>query len=278
MTSRFKRFQVLSGALRLFRLTPLSLYLFQLIAHCALGYWLISLTFNLQNFLVPLAVYVVTGLGMTVCYHRLLTHRSFTTHKWIERTMTLLTTIGLTGSSLSWTAAHRLHHRKADREGDPHSPYIMGFATAQWGSMFSPISLRSSPVFGSRFHRMVHKFYLPINLGYGLLLYLLGGVWAVVHMWLVPAAILWNAGSLINTICHTPSLGYRYREGSGVVPPNRDLSVNNPVLGVLVFGEGHHNNHHQFPGHARIGLRWWEIDIGYMLIKLIRTDKKARNV
>jgi stearoyl-CoA desaturase (delta-9 desaturase) len=94
-------------------------------------------------------------------------------------------------------------------------------------------------------------------------MFALGGTWALMTLYIVPAVVLWNAGSLINTVCHTPFLGYRRYK----VPDN---STNNPVLGLLMWGEGWHNNHHRFQSRANIGERWYEIDIGYYIIKLIK--------
>ncbi len=243
-------------------LTALTLFLLQLIAHLSAIYWVVNS--SAAEWLTVLLVYFFTGcIGMSVTYHRLLTHRSFKTSKFFEYFGTLCATVGLTGSSLSWTAAHRLHHQKADKPGDPHSPIKLGYLKAQWLSMFSPISIRKSPVIHDSVHVFFHRYYIQINLLWGILLYLVGGVWAVLNLWLVPACVLWNAGSLINTVCHTKLLGYRRYN----VP---DHSVNNPVLGLAMWGEGWHNNHHRYQSRPNIGEHWWEIDIGYYVIKLIK--------
>lgn len=245
------------------KLTSINLFFFQFIAHIATVFYLFHyLTFT--NLLLIFIVYFVTGcLGMSITYHRLLTHRSFKTNKYIEYLGTLFATIGLTGSSLSWTAVHRKHHVHADKKGDPHSPFVLGYIKAQWGSMFSDINIKKSPVITSIFHRFVHKNYFYINLSYGFFLYLIGDIYAVLTFWLVPACILWNAGSLINTVCHTRFLGYKNYELS-------DNSVNNPLLGLLMWGEGWHNNHHRHQNRPNIGERWWEIDVGYIIIKWIK--------
>lgn len=244
-------------------LTSSTLFLAQLIAHIAAVYWVLA-SFSLAGALVVVFVYFLTGcMGMSVTYHRLLTHRSFKTSKTFEYTGTVLATLGLTGSSLSWTASHRQHHRSADRAGDPHSPNVLGYVKAQWGSMFSPIDIRKSPVLSDAFHRWMHKHYFTVNLTYGALCFAVGGIEGVLIAWLVPAVVLWNAGSLINTVCHTRRLGYRRYETG-------DSSVNNPILGLLMWGEGWHNNHHRHQNRPNIGERWWEIDIGWFLIKLVR--------
>jgi fatty-acid desaturase len=250
-------------------LTPISLFLAQAVAHIATIYWLIRGP-TLQEAGLVFAIYFVTGcLGMSVCYHRLLTHRSFECPQWIEKLFTLFATVGLTGSSISWTAAHRLHHSRTDKPGDPHSPKILGYVRAQWGSMFSPFSVARSPVFYSRFHRLIHRYYFLINGLYAITLFLAGGLEAVLVGWLVPACLLWNSGSLINTVCHTNWLGYKDKNPASAL----DASVNVPILGVLMWGEGYHSSHHVAQRNPRIGRRWWELDIGYLVICLIR---KAR--
>lgn len=248
------------------KLSPINLFIWQSIAHVATMYWLFSDYFSIHGLIFVTIVYFLMGcIGMSVVYHRLLTHKSFTTLPIIEYIGTIFATLGLTGSSLTWTAAHRQHHSNADRTNDPHSPNILGYMKAQWGSMFSPINIKRSPVINSKFHRIVHRYYFLINFTYGILLYILGGLYAVLTFYLVPACILWNAGSLINTVCHTKFLGYqRYKVG--------DYSVNNPFLGILMWGEGWHNNHHRFQNRPNIGEKWYEIDIGYWIIKFIRNN------
>lgn len=251
------------------RLTSTNLFYLQIIVHILTLYWVFNY-FNLINLFFVFGVYFFTGcLGMSVTYHRLLTHKSFKTNKVIEFLGTLLATLGLTGSSISWTAAHRQHHRNADKQNDPHSPTILGYFKAQWGSMFSPININKSPIISSSMHRFFHRYYLHINLIYAILLFVLGGLYALLTFYIVPACILWNAGSLINTICHTKWLGYRRYE----VP---DKSTNNPILGLLMWGEGWHNNHHRFQNRPNIGEKWYEIDIGYYIIKLIGNKHETK--
>jgi stearoyl-CoA desaturase (delta-9 desaturase) len=246
-------------------LTAKKLFILQIIAHLAAIYWLWQGP-SIGDALTVFAVYFFTGgIGMSVTYHRLLTHRSFKTTKFFEYFGTLCATLGLTGSSITWTATHRSHHANADREGDPHSPKILGYIPAQFLSMFSKINIRRSPVLRDNVHQLFHQYYIHINLVYALIVTSLFGTWGLLNLYLVPACVLWNAGSFINTINHTRWLGYRRYN----VPDN---STNNPLLGVFMWGEGWHNNHHRFQSRANIGERWYEIDIGYYIIKLIRTS------
>jgi len=244
-------------------LTPMSLFLAQVLAHISAVYWCIYL-FDWSDLFLVLFIYFLTGcIGVTCVFHRLLTHKSYQCSKWFEYTGSVLATLGLVGSSLSWTAAHRLHHAKADKTGDPHSPAVLGFVRAQWMSMFSPLDLARSPVLRSRFHVFLHRNYWYINLTYTVCLFALGGLNAVLIFHLVPAALLWNAGSLVNTVCHTRWLGTRWF----ITPDN---SVNNLFLGILVWGEGWHNNHHADQRNWRIGRKWWQLDVGALIIQRIR--------
>jgi stearoyl-CoA desaturase (delta-9 desaturase) len=114
------------------------------------------------------------------------------------------------------------------------------------------------------FHVFVHRHYAYIHGFIFLTFLILGGVHATALYYLAPAAVLWNLGSLVNTLCHS-RFGYRNHELSD------DLSKNNFILGFLVWGEGWHNNHHKFPIRAKYGEKWWEVDISYLIIKLIRS-------
>lgn len=250
-------------------LTSNKLFAAQALAHIATIYWLTTF-FTPLNALYVFLVYFITGcLGMSIIYHRFLTHRSFKTNKYIEYIGTFFATVGLTGSSITWTAAHRQHHSNADRSSDPHSPSMLGYIKAQWFSMYSPIDIRRSPVISSSVHRLFHKYYLHINLLYSVILFAMGGIYALTTFYLVPACLLWNAGSLINTVCHTKWLGYRRYN-------TPDSSVNNPLLGILMWGEGWHNNHHRYQNRPNIGERWWEIDAGRLIIRMLGTEHETK--
>jgi len=243
-------------------LTPTKQFSFLVLAHIAFLYWCLYYA-SLSNFFIIFIVYFITGcFGMTMTYHRLLTHKSWKAPKWFEYFGTFVGTIGLQGSSLAWTCAHRLHHAKTDKIGDPHSPLILGFWKAHFLSMYSPIQIINSPVIKSKFHIFMHRYYLHINLFYGLCLLFIGGIYWVLHFWLVPAFVLWHAGNIINTFCHSRWFGTRPYLTS-------DNSVNNTFMGILMWGEGWHNNHHKNQKRPNLGEKWYQIDIGFMFIKLI---------
>ena len=214
---------------------PTILFIFQLIAHLALIPMIIYGTW--WQWLIVLFVYFLNGcLGMTMTYHRMLSHRAWTPPKWVEHLFALFATIGLTGSAISWVAIHREHHAHTDDELDPHSPYHKGFIYAHWLSMYSKVDIKyARHLLRDSFYIAQHKYYYEINLAYALILFLIDP-FAVVYAWLVPAMILWNAGSSIVSISH--------RAGG----THTDL-----ILALLVWGEGYHVEHHDHPLDARFG-------------------------
>jgi stearoyl-CoA desaturase (delta-9 desaturase) len=224
---------------------PTILLIFQIIAHLAIipmiiyGAW--------WQWLIVLFVYFLNGcLGMTMTYHRLLSHKAWTPPKWMEYLFTLFATIGLTGSAISWVAIHREHHAHTDDELDPHSPHHKGFIYAHWLSMYSPVHIKyARHLLRDKFYNWQHKYYYEINLVYAAILFAIDP-FAVVYAWLVPAMVLWNGGSSVVSISH--------RDGS----THSDL-----ILALLVWGEGYHVEHHDRPASSRFG-KW---DLGGWLIE-----------
>ena len=199
---------------------------------------------------VAIFVYFFNGcLGMTMTYHRLLSHKSWNPPKYIEYLFVLFATIGLTGSAISWVSVHRQHHAYTDTDKDPHSPAIKGWFYSHFLSMFSEVEIRRVPhLLRDKFYVFQHKFYFEINLVYALFLYMIDP-FALVYAWLVPAMILWNAGSSIVSISH------------------RNGKIHNDVsLALLVWGEGYHSTHHVDPSKNRFG----KFDLGGFLIERLK--------
>ena len=234
------------------------LYL-QVLAHLGLIYQLFNgsaLAWGLT-----LLVYFFTGcIGMTVTYHRLLSHRSWKSPAWFEYFGTFCGIWGLTGSSVGWVAIHREHHKYTDTNQDPHSPIYKNFMQIQFLSMFEKANPRYvRDLLRNPFHAKLHIHYFKIHLAIILTLFLINPL-LLISCYLAPAAILWHAGSFINTINHLT--GYRNYA-------TNDNSKNYMFLGYAVWGEGWHNNHHNDPGNANFKKQWWELDIGYLCIKLL---------
>ena len=236
------------------------LFLFQIV--CTLSLIPMILNASWYHWLITVFVYFLTGsIGMSGTYHRLLSHKSYLAPKWWEYFGTLMATLGGTGSSIAWCAVHREHHRYTDTDKDPHSPHHQGFFKVQFLSMFHEVNVRYVPdLLRSKFHQNMHKYYWAIHLVYAGILYLIDP-FAVIYAHLVPSLILWHAGSAINTFSHM--LGWQDY-------PTKDTSTNHPLLGILMWGEGWHNNHHAAPADYKFGRKWWQIDVTKYIIEGVR--------
>lgn len=235
-------------------------------------------------------LYVLTALGVTVGYHRFFTHKSFKTPRFVGVTLAVLGSMAVEGPVLRWVATHRKHHQHSDQEEDPHSPHghgggirgmLMGMWHAHMGWLFRSkafVSERAIGSEGSEYSRYVKDLetdpwwrwmsrLFPLWVVLGLLLpALIGGLatmsWTGVllgFIWggLVRVLLLHHVTWSINSVCHI----------WGTRPfRSHDESRNNAVFGVLAMGEGWHNNHHAFPASARHGLRWWQVDVSYLVI------------
>lgn len=237
------------------------LFLFQFAAHAALIPMVMYASW--QQWCIALAVYFVTGcIGMSGTYHRLLSHKSYKTHQFWEKFGTVCATLGGTGSSVAWCAVHRAHHRFTDTEKDPHCPHHQGVWKVQFLSMFYQPNVKYVPdLLRDSFHVIMHKWYWAVHALYATVLFTVDPM-APVYAWLVPSVILWHAGSAVNTLGHL--WGWQDHK------LGQDSSTNHPVLGLLMWGEGWHNNHHAFPADYKFGQRWWQIDVTRWYIDAIK--------
>jgi stearoyl-CoA desaturase (delta-9 desaturase) len=238
-----------------------------------------------------LGMFVLTGVGITVGFHRLFTHRSFETNSVVQFLLGVLGSMAVQGPLLQWAAYHRRHHQHSDRRGDPHSPHchgrgVLGVIRGMWhahlGWIFTPdppnLSHYVRDLRQSRVLRTVSALF-PLWVTAGLLLPavaggLLWGNWTgafLGFLWggLVRIFFVHHVTWSVNSVCHLWGR-QPYRGG--------DHSRNNFLFGVLAFGEGWHNNHHAFPTSARHGLRWWQPDLSYAVIRTLAVLRLARNV
>jgi stearoyl-CoA desaturase (Delta-9 desaturase) len=252
------------------------LFAFQLIAHASIP---IMIYFaQLWNYTVSFLVFFLTGcLGMSMTYHRYWSHKSWNAPKSFYNVATILGCLGLTGSPLAWCAIHRKHHMVTDKPQDPHSPHHHSFLQVQFLSMFKKPKLHFvKDLVRIPIMQLTHRHYFLINALYFLLLLIFVEPFAVVYAYLFPAALLWNGGSLINTLGH--KYGYRNFE-------TKEKSRNNIILGFLMWGEGWHNNHHRYPSRAHFSVKKFEIDVsGYLIhflewaAKISIKDKTTKNL
>jgi stearoyl-CoA desaturase (delta-9 desaturase) len=240
-----------------------------------------------------LATYVLSGLGVTVGFHRLLTHKSFETKPWLRSLLAIAGSLAIEGSVTSWVAAHRRHHAFSDREGDPHSPHLVeddsfrgvikGLWHAQMGWLFTadetsierwaPDMLRD-PVM-VRINRrfpiwvVLSLFIIPAASGFVLTRSWHGVLTAFLWGGLARVFLLHHVTWSVNSICHF----YGSRDFS-----TTDESTNNWVLSLVSFGESWHNNHHAFPTSAVHGLKRWQLDASAAFIVLLEKFRLAWEV
>lgn len=214
------------------------------------------------HWLIAFGVYFITGcFGMTMTYHRLLSHNSWKAPDWFRKLGTFCGMYGMTGSPLGWIAIHRQHHQYADTDKDPHSPHHKKWWEVQFLSMFHKPNIRYiKKLLRAPFLKLCHEYYFDFHLAV-MAFWLIVHPFGLIYAYFVPAMILWNMGSAINTVTHF--FGYKNHDDV------EDYSKNNLLFGFLMWGEGWHENHHKYPNRANFGIKWWEFDIGYFFIKLI---------
>ncbi len=239
---------------------------------------------------IMVVMYVLTGVGITVGFHRLLTHRSFATYPWIERTFAVLGSLAVEGSVLDWVADHRKHHAFSDKDGDPHSPHVghgtglrgLWHAHAGWLMETQGLSdwkryapdLYEDPAMrriGKRFPLLVLvTLLLPTVAGFVLSGFTLVGALEG-YLWggLVRIFMVHHVTWSINSLCHV--YGRKRFEVD-------DQSTNLAWLALPSLGESWHHNHHAFPRSAYHGLKPWEIDLSGLLISTMGRLGLAWNI
>jgi stearoyl-CoA desaturase (delta-9 desaturase) len=222
---------------------------------------------------IAAVMYLITGFGITIGYHRLLTHRSFATHRGLEYAFAAAGALALQGSPLDWVADHRKHHAHTDEEGDPHSPHagqgaglrgaLRGLWHAHVGWLWQTQGQAESRKYAKELaedpvHRAMHRNYLwfalgtlglPFTAGLVLTGTLRGGLTALLWGGLVRIALLHHITWSINSVCHF--FGSRRFDVE-------DHSTNVAWLALPSLGEAWHHNHHAFSRSAFHGLRGWE--------------------
>ena len=247
------------------------------------GVVLAPFTFTWSALVVGLSLYLLTILGVTMGFHRLLTHQGYQTPKPVEYFLVVLGSLANQGGILQWAATHRAHHAHSDEEGDPHSPRDGGWwAHLLWWMPFD--SVLDDPVQRLRYVkdlardpilRFLDHCQVPLQLVLAVMLFVLGQAWGGVGLsWLVwgifvRMTLTYHVTWLVNSATHM--WGYRSYE-------TEDDSANLWWVALFSLGEGWHNNHHAFPRSARHGLRWWEVDLTYLLIRLLSLVALAKEI
>jgi len=215
------------------------------------------------------SLYFFTAIGVTIGYHRYLTHASFRTNRVLKFVLVILGCVSLEGGPISWVANHRKHHAFSDREGDLHSPHlsrniILGFMYAHVGwiiqgreadtQRWAPDLLEDADI---KFINKTTALWIILSL---IIPFLIGGwsglLWGGLVRILLTHHVTWS----VNSVCHV----FGSRPFS-----TKDRSTNQWLVGLLAFGEGGHNTHHASPRSARHGLFWWHFDLNWVIIRAL---------
>lgn len=245
------------------------------------------------DLIIALAMYILTAVGITVGFHRLLTHRSFQTSKPVEYLFAVLGSMAVQGPVISWVADHRKHHAHTDEDGDPHSPHVRngsdvgGVLAGLWHAHTGWLMSTQGRADWKRYARdlceddgmrTISRRFVPIVL-IGLALPALAGYLVSGSLAGAATGLLW--GGLVrvffvhhvtwsvNSVCHF--LGTRRFETD-------DRSTNVFWLALPSLGESWHHNHHAFPRSAEHGLKRWEVDPSALIIAGMEKLGVARNV
>jgi fatty-acid desaturase len=262
-----------------------------LLALLALFPWFFSWT---GVILMMVGIFLFGSVGINLCYHRLLSHRSFQCPIWLEHSFAVFGVCCLEDSPARWVAVHRLHHHRADHQPDPHSP-LVGLFWGYMGWLFIENIELSRVSLYDRYARDIIRdpFYATIERNSALIILLswlafftggflvemvLGGailsavqfglsvwVWGVMVRTIAVWHITWTGNSFPHVY------GYRNYE-------TNDNSRNNFIVGIITNGEGWHNNHHADPNSASNSHRWWEFDLTYLFLRLLAALGLARNI
>lgn len=219
-------------------------------------------------------LYAARMFFITAFYHRYFSHRTFETTRPAQFAFALLGATCVQRGPLWWAAHHRKHHRHADTPDDVHSPRQHGFWWSHMGWITSPenfpTDLRQVPDL-ARFPelRFLDRFDIVVPLLLALSLFLIGGAQWLVWGFFISTVVLFHCSCFINSLAH--QLGRRRY-------PTPDDSKNSLILSLITFGEGWHNNHHWYPGAARQGFFWWEVDLTYYGLWLLSRIRIIRNL
>lgn len=230
---------------------------------------------SLAGIYLLVGLYFFTGFGVTIGYHRLLTHYSFQTSLFLRRFLAIAAALAGQGGPLFWVSTHRLHHAFADQDGDPHD--------ARCGFLWSHIAWtilnkdayqtdlrRVEDLASDAVLRWIDRWHLCLQLLLALFVFVVATLTSNIYSGI--AAVIWAIPLRIVLVLHCTWLtnsaahlwGRRRFE-------TLDKSHNNFWIALLTLGEGWHNNHHAFPSSARHGLAWYEFDPSWQLIKLLRS-------
>lgn len=209
-------------------------------------------------------------LGISITYHRTLTHKSLIMNSKLQNFGAFIASMAGTGSPIMWVMTHRMHHRYSDQDLDPHPP------SKVWKTFFgnySKVDVRGMrDVARNPFFRFLHKYYFAVVATYAAAIYLVFGFEMFFYIFVYVTLANIAISNALNWFGHKQGrIGYRNFN-------LKDTSSNNPIMAALAFGEGWHNNHHRYPGSANFGVKKYEFDFSFLIIKLLERLKLVSNI
>jgi stearoyl-CoA desaturase (delta-9 desaturase) len=224
-------------------------------------------TFSWNAVGVMLLLHWVTGgLGITLGWHRLVSHRSFKAPKWLEYFFVFCGALACQGGVIQWVGLHRYHHLYSDKSRDPHDS-SRGFFWSHMGWMFYRVEMEpevpriTKDIKDDPVYQFLHNYFVPIQAVLGFLLYALGGWPFVVWGIFVRLVVVMHCTWFVNSATHM--FGYRTFDSD-------DKSRNCWWVALVTYGEGWHNNHHAYQYSAQHGIKWWELDLTWAIIRTLR--------
>ncbi len=254
---------------------------FMFAIHALTVYALLPKFWSLQAFSAFIILYWMTAcLGVTLGYHRLLSHRAFKVPKWLERFFATCGALSCQHGPIDWVGLHRHHHTFSDTDADHHNSN-KGFWWSHMGWMFEEVpALSTVPRFTGDlvkdpYYIFLNKYFLALQIPLGAFLFWIGtttgvGGWSMV-LWGIPLRLVfvYHITWLVNSATHC---------WGNVVFESGDSSKNNPWVAALTFGEGWHNNHHAYPSSAKQGLQRGQIDLTWEHIRFLKALGLAKRI
>ena len=222
--------------------------------------------FDVQALFLTILGYFLYGcLGIVVTFHRYLTHLSYEARPKLIKLFSLLGCFAGTGSPLAWANIHVNHHLYSDKAKDPHSPRQDGLKIFSLNYKVEDKSRYLRHIVNDGFQRFLHRYYFLVLLSYSLILYIVGGLYLMVFLHLLPALITALMSNIVNYVGHKPNW-------LGASRPYKlsDDSTNNWIWAIPSWGESWHNNHHRFPKKSKFTDAWWQLDISGQIINLVK--------